>query len=229
MSVEPEAVPKRKRRPGVYAVIPASLDEDPRMIELGADLSPTKADAARYGYVRMLLAAKRQNAGTFASELHLRSLLGRHASFIEAYRRVELLDGLTVADWDEWQIDQPEDPTHADRQRRYRERKAAEARDREAAERGPAPSDASRVTGRDSRVEVEGDVEGEVDRDVERDGLPSDVHTSSFSPTRGTTSPGPPVSGSSDVELRSPAPPPGRGERWNRADYGLTPAAEVTS
>lgn len=86
------------------------------------------SDAARWAWIVALCEAKQQTReGGWASEAHLRSVLGRHArhlpALIEARLVVQMDDGrMLIRDWTEWQSDYRSDPTHAERQRRYRER-----------------------------------------------------------------------------------------------------------
>lgn len=113
-----------KRRPTAYIALSDVFEEDPRLIDLASEMNEGDADSATLGYIRLLAAAKRQNGGVFTSDAHIRHLLGRHARFLPAYRAAGLVDGLSIADWDAWQVDR-EDPTNAERQQRFRDRQRA--------------------------------------------------------------------------------------------------------
>jgi hypothetical protein len=112
-----------RRRPGPWFIVPVDLESDPRVLELMAGLSHLQGDSALLGYILLNAAAKRRNSGEFVTDLQLRTMLGRHARWIDRYREVGLLEGLAIADWAEWQQDRPADPTGAERQRRWRERR----------------------------------------------------------------------------------------------------------
>jgi hypothetical protein len=78
---------------------------------------------ARWAWVVLLCAASETN-GLFESDQHIEALIGtQNAKFLPQFRRVGLLDGLVVHDWDEWQ-----EPT--DGLRAAREAIAASARGR---------------------------------------------------------------------------------------------------
>ena len=91
------------------------------------------SDAARWAWIVALCEAKQQTReGEWASEAHLRAVLGRHAkhlqALIEARLVVRMKDGrMLINSWNEWQTDFRHDPTHAERQRRYRERVTSSA------------------------------------------------------------------------------------------------------
>lgn len=58
---------------------------------------------ARWAWVVLLCAASETN-GVFESDQHVEALVGtQNAKYLPHFRRVGLLDGLAVHDWDEWQ------------------------------------------------------------------------------------------------------------------------------
>lgn len=58
---------------------------------------------ARWAWVVLLCSASETN-GVFESDQHIEGLIGtQNAKFLPHFRRVGLLDGLAVHDWDEWQ------------------------------------------------------------------------------------------------------------------------------
>lgn len=58
---------------------------------------------ARWAWITLLCAASETN-GVFESDQHVEGLIGtQNAKFLPHFRRVGLLDGLVVHDWDEWQ------------------------------------------------------------------------------------------------------------------------------
>ena len=58
---------------------------------------------ARWAWVTLLCAASETN-GVFESDQHVEALIGtQNAKYLPHFRRVGLLDGLVVHDWDEWQ------------------------------------------------------------------------------------------------------------------------------
>jgi hypothetical protein len=80
-----------------WAAIDCDIDSHPKLAAL-------PSDAARYGWIRTLLEAKRQRRpGRFASAAHFRHVLGRHGKFLKDYLAANLLeeDGteVVVHDW----------------------------------------------------------------------------------------------------------------------------------
>jgi len=58
---------------------------------------------ARWAWVVLLCSASETN-GVFESDQHVEGLVGtQNAKFLPHFRRVGLMDGLAVHDWDEWQ------------------------------------------------------------------------------------------------------------------------------
>ena len=79
---------------------------------------------ARWAWVVMLCAAS-ETHGVFDSDQHIEAVIGtQNAKWLAVFRRVGLLDGLVVHDWDEWQ-ETPRDAARAERLL-----KASMARDR---------------------------------------------------------------------------------------------------
>jgi len=69
---------------------------------------------ARWAWIVLLCAASETN-GVFESDQHIEAMIGtQNAKFIIQFRRVGLLDGLVVHDWDEWQ--EPDDGLKAARE-----------------------------------------------------------------------------------------------------------------
>jgi hypothetical protein len=78
---------------------------------------------ARWAWIVLLCAASETN-GVFESDQHLQAMIGsQNTKYLPHFRRVGLLDGLVVHDWDEWQ-----EP--ADGMKAARESMALAARDR---------------------------------------------------------------------------------------------------
>ena len=70
---------------------------------------------ARWAWVVLLCAASETN-GVFESDQHIEAIIGtQNAKFLPVFRRVGLMDGLVVHDWDEWQ-DTPLDNGRIERQ-----------------------------------------------------------------------------------------------------------------
>lgn len=64
----------------------------------------------------MLLCAASETNGVFESDQHIEAIIGtQNAKFLPVFRRVGLMDGLVVHDWDEWQ-DTPLDNGRIERQ-----------------------------------------------------------------------------------------------------------------
>jgi hypothetical protein len=79
---------------------------------------------ARWAWVVMLCAAS-ETHGVFESDQHIEAVIGtQNAKWLAVFRRVGLLDGLVVHDWDEWQ-ETPQDASRAERLK-----KSAQARER---------------------------------------------------------------------------------------------------
>lgn len=79
---------------------------------------------ARWAWVVLLCAAS-ETHGVFESDQHIEAVIGtQNAKWLAVFRRVGLLDGLVVHDWDEWQ-ETPQDASRAERLK-----KAALARER---------------------------------------------------------------------------------------------------
>ena len=58
---------------------------------------------ARWAWVTILCAAS-ECGGVFESDQHIEAMVGvQNAKYLPVFRRVGLLDGLVVHDWDEWQ------------------------------------------------------------------------------------------------------------------------------
>ena len=80
-------------------------------------------DRARWAWVTLLCAAADAN-GVFESDSHIELMIGaQYAKYVPYFRRVGLLDGLVVHDWDQWQ-------ETTDEGRPEREKRAAAARKR---------------------------------------------------------------------------------------------------
>ena len=81
-----------------WITVDTDLPDHPKMAAL-------QNDNARYGWLVVLCKAKQQRkAGTFANANHFRHVMGRHARFLEGYRKVGLLDidetgTIHVHDW----------------------------------------------------------------------------------------------------------------------------------
>jgi hypothetical protein len=70
---------------------------------------------ARWAWITLLCAASETN-GVFESDQHVEALIGtQNAKYLPHFRRVGLLDGLVVHDWDEWQ--EPSDGMSAAREK----------------------------------------------------------------------------------------------------------------
>ena len=79
---------------------------------------------ARWAWVVMLCAAS-ETHGVFESDQHIEAVIGtQNAKWLAVFRRVGLLDGLVIHDWDEWQ-ETPQDASRAERLK-----KSSEARER---------------------------------------------------------------------------------------------------
>jgi hypothetical protein len=79
---------------------------------------------ARWAWVVLLCAAS-ETHGVFESDQHIEAVIGtQNAKWLAVFRRVGLLDGLVVHDWDEWQ----ETPLDAARDERIKAAAAARGR-----------------------------------------------------------------------------------------------------
>jgi len=80
--------------------------------------------SARWAWVTVLCAAS-ECGGVFESDQHIEAMVGtQNAKYLPIFRRVGLLDGLVVHDWDEWQ----ETPDSVGAQERAEKAAAAIAR-----------------------------------------------------------------------------------------------------
>lgn len=103
-----------------WITLDVGLVEHPKLVGL-------PSHAARWGWITVLVAAKRQRIpGTFADRRHAATVVGEYRRFLDAYVRAGLLDesedGLTVHDWQAYQ----RDPTGADRTARWRDKQRHE-------------------------------------------------------------------------------------------------------
>lgn len=80
----------------------AHFHEHPKTMRLRR-LAGSRADAAEVGWYRILAAAKRLGSWEFEDEDHLRDSIGRYYGFVELYRSVGYLDGLTIHNGEEYQ------------------------------------------------------------------------------------------------------------------------------
>jgi hypothetical protein len=158
-------VPKRPRReraarrPTSWVRVSSRAHQHPDVAEL-------PSDTARWAWVCTLLEAKQlPEPGSFRSEDHLRRAIGwRLARSLPSLYEAGLLepdsDGsglgrVEVHNWSRWQTDRRSDATHADRQKRYREREKAKrdaSRDGVTLEGGVTTSDGGPPTSREATV-----------------------------------------------------------------------------
>lgn len=97
----------------------AHFGEHPKTLRLRR-LAGRQADAAECGWWRIVEGAKRYGEWTFESDEHLEHVAGRYAQFVELYREVGFIDGLTIHNADEYQTPL----SGAERVAKYRERNA---------------------------------------------------------------------------------------------------------
>lgn len=115
---------------GMAPIIPLEEMEDARVYwRCYSDLPRHKKlwrlpdNNARWAWIVLLCAAS-ETDGVFESDQHIEAMIGsQNTKFLPHFRRVGLLDGLVVHDWDEWQVP-------SDGMREAREALAAAARDR---------------------------------------------------------------------------------------------------
>ena len=75
----------------------ATFHEHPKMLAV-RKAAGSHADSAELGWYRLLMAAKRHERWSFASEEHLQHVAGSFYRYVELYRSAHLLDGLIVHD-----------------------------------------------------------------------------------------------------------------------------------
>jgi len=85
----------------LWLKLSATFHEHPKMLAV-RKAAGARADSAELGWYRLLMAAKRYERWSFASEDHLVHVAGEFHRFIPLYRDAHLLDGLIVHDGDSY-------------------------------------------------------------------------------------------------------------------------------